>query len=75
MIRAIPKKHFDTSGKSPAQLHSHTICKTPIALPGNGPFGAIAGKKSFQQLKLRPLAAANDRLRRCHTARACHARA
>jgi hypothetical protein len=38
------KKHFDTSGKSPALLHHHAISKTPMALPTNRPFGAIAGK-------------------------------
>src|ERR1700688_613878 len=40
-----PRKHFDTSGKSAALLHHRTICKTPMALPDNGLFGAIAGKK------------------------------
>jgi hypothetical protein len=40
-----PAKTFDTSGKSPALFHHHAICKTPMALPGNGLFGAIAGKK------------------------------
>ena len=34
-----------------------------MALPNNGLFGAIAGKKSFPQLKLHRLATANDRLR------------
>jgi hypothetical protein len=33
-----------------------------MALP-DGRFGAIAGKKSFQKLKLHRLATANDRLR------------
>src|SRR5450631_2582992 len=34
-----------------------------MALPDNGRFGAIAGKTSFQKLKLHRLATANDRLR------------
>jgi hypothetical protein len=58
-----PAKTFDTSGKSAALLHHHAICKTPTALLNNGRFGAIAGKTSFQKLKLHRLAAANDRLR------------
>jgi len=40
----MPRKHFDTSGKSAALFHHHAICKTPMALPNNGLFGAIAGK-------------------------------
>jgi hypothetical protein len=43
----MPRKHFDTSGKSAALFHHHAICKTPTALPNNGLFGAIAGKKSL----------------------------
>jgi hypothetical protein len=39
-----PAKHFDTSGKSGAPFHHRAICKTPMALPDNGLFGAIAGK-------------------------------
>jgi hypothetical protein len=35
-----PAKTFDTSGKSPALFHHHAICKTPMALPGNGLSGA-----------------------------------
>jgi hypothetical protein len=27
-----PEKHFDTSGKSPAQLHHSAICRMPLAL-------------------------------------------
>ena len=38
------RKHFDTSGKSGALFHHRAICKTPMALPDNGLFGAIAGK-------------------------------
>jgi hypothetical protein len=34
-----------------------------MALPNNGRFGAIAGKTSFQKLKLHRLATAHDRLR------------
>jgi hypothetical protein len=34
-----------------------------MALPNNGLFGAIAGKKPFRQLKLRRLATAKNRLR------------
>jgi hypothetical protein len=34
-----------------------------MALPDNGPFGAIAGKKSLPQLKLHRLATAKGRLR------------
>src|ERR1700682_2537636 len=40
----ILRKHFDTSGKSGALFHHRAICKTPMALPDNGLFGAIAGK-------------------------------
>jgi hypothetical protein len=39
-----PAKTFDTSGKSAALIHHHAICKTPMALPDNGLFGAIAGR-------------------------------
>ena len=59
----MPRKHFDTSGKSAALFHHHAICKTPMALPNNGLFGAIAGKNPYRQLKLHRLATANDRLR------------
>jgi hypothetical protein len=59
----MPRKHFDTSGKSAALFHHHAICKTPVALSNNGLFGAIAGKKSYRRLKLHRLATANDRLR------------
>jgi hypothetical protein len=38
------RKHFDTSGKSGALFHYRAICKTPMALPDNGLFGATAGK-------------------------------
>jgi hypothetical protein len=62
-------KTFDTSGKSAALFHHHAICKTPMTLPDNGRFGAIAGKTSFQKLKLHRLVTANDRLSRCRTAR------
>jgi hypothetical protein len=51
-----PAKMFDTSGKSAALLHHHAIRKVPMALPGNGRFGAIAGQKSFRRLKLHRLA-------------------
>ena len=57
-----PARHFDASGKLPALLRHRAICETPMALP-DGRFGAIAGKKPFQELKLRRLATANDRLR------------
>jgi hypothetical protein len=63
MLWAIPRKHFDTSGKSAALLHHHAICKTPMDLPDNGLFGAIAGKNPYPQLKLHRLATADDRLR------------
>jgi len=46
------RKHFDTSGKSAALFHHRAICKTPMALPDNGLFGAIAGKNPYPQLKL-----------------------
>jgi hypothetical protein len=46
-----------------------------MALSSNGCFGAIAGKKSFRQLRLHRLATANDRPRRCRTARVSDARA
>src|SRR5450755_1457331 len=63
MLCANPTKTFDTSGKSATLFHHHAICKTPMTLPDNGRFGAIAGKTSFQKLKLHRLATANDRLR------------
>src|ERR1700737_4167775 len=44
MFWVIRRKHFDTSGKSPAQFYHHAICKMPMVLPDNGLFGAIAGK-------------------------------
>jgi hypothetical protein len=44
MFWVIRRKHFDTSGKSPAVLYHHAICKTPMVLPDNGLFGAIAGQ-------------------------------
>jgi hypothetical protein len=45
LVSPIPAKTFDTSGKSPALLYHHAICKTPMALPSNGRVGAIAGPK------------------------------
>jgi hypothetical protein len=50
-----PTRTFDTSGKSLALFYHHAICKTAMALP-DGHFGAIAGEKSFQKLKLHRLA-------------------
>jgi hypothetical protein len=47
-LSPISQKHFDTSGKSPAQLHHHAIRKMPIALPGSRRFGAMTGQKSRQ---------------------------
>jgi hypothetical protein len=41
------RKQFDTSGKSAALFHHRAICKTPMDLPDNGLFGAIAGEKSL----------------------------
>jgi len=54
---AIPRKLFDTSGKSRALFDHRATCKTPMALPDNGLFGAIAGKNPYPQLKLHRLAA------------------
>src|SRR6266478_366564 len=48
------RKHFDTSGKSAALFHHRAICKTPMALPDNGLFGAIAGKKSLPTIAVAP---------------------
>jgi hypothetical protein len=62
MPRAIPRKHFDASGKSAALFHHRAICKTPMALPDTGFFGAIAGKKSLPIEVHRP-ATAKGRLR------------
>jgi hypothetical protein len=56
-----PRKHFDTSGKSPALFQHRATFKPLMALP-NGLFGAITGQKS-RPLKLYRLATANDRLR------------
>jgi hypothetical protein len=50
----MPRKHFDTSGKSAALFHHHAISKTPMALPNNGLFGAIAGKKSLPTIEVAP---------------------
>jgi hypothetical protein len=50
------QKHFDTSGKSGAQIHHRAICKAPMALLSNGLLGAIAGKNPYSQLKLHRLA-------------------
>src|SRR6267143_3219987 len=53
------RKHFDTSGKSVALFHHRAICKTPVVLPDNGLFGAIArlqAKNPYPQLKLHRLA-------------------
>src|ERR1700687_5458819 len=51
-----PAKTFDTSGKSAARFHHRAICKTPMALPKNGRFGAIAVKNPYPQLKFHRLA-------------------
>lgn len=53
---SFPRKHFDTSGKSRALFDHRATCKTPMALPDNGLFGAIAGKNPYPQLKLHRLA-------------------
>jgi hypothetical protein len=50
-----PAKTFDTSGKSAALIHHHAICKTPMALPDNGLFGAIAGKNSLPTIEVAPV--------------------
>ena len=54
MLSATPRKHFDTSGKSAALFHHRAICKTPIALPKNRRFGAIAVKKSLPTIEVPP---------------------
>jgi hypothetical protein len=61
LLQATPRKQFDTSGKSPAQLQHRATSKPLTALP-NGLSGAIADQKS-RPLKLHRLATANDRLR------------
>jgi hypothetical protein len=53
-MQLYPRKHFDTSGKSAALFHHRAICKTPMALPDNGLFGAIAGKKSLPTIEVAP---------------------
>jgi len=35
-----------------ALFHHRAICKTPVALPDNGLFGAIAGKKSLPTIEV-----------------------
>jgi hypothetical protein len=55
MLCANPTKTFDTSGKSATLFHHHAICKTPMTLPDNGRFGAIAGKTSFQKIEVAPV--------------------
>jgi hypothetical protein len=57
-----PRKHFDTSGKSPAHFQHRATSKNRSWPPPNGLFGAVTGQKS-RQLKLYRLATANDRLR------------
>jgi hypothetical protein len=59
----MPRKHFDTSGKSAALLHHHAISKTPMALPYKGSSARLQAKNPYPQLKLHRLATANDRLR------------
>jgi hypothetical protein len=44
--RPIPRKHFDTSGKSAAQLHHPAICKRAHAPSNDGPFGVIDRRKT-----------------------------
>jgi hypothetical protein len=55
MLCANPTKTFDTSGKSATLFHHHAICETPMTLPDNGRFGAIAGKTSFQKIEVAPV--------------------
>jgi len=64
------RKHFDTSGKSAALFHRRAICKTPMALPDNGPFGAIAGKKSLPTIEVAPARHSEGSPARCRAARA-----
>jgi hypothetical protein len=45
------QKHFDTSGKSAAELYRPAICKTPMALLSSGLFGAIARKKPLGRVR------------------------
>jgi hypothetical protein len=40
----IPRKHFDTPGKSMALIYHRDICGTLMALPNSGPFGARTGQ-------------------------------
>jgi hypothetical protein len=61
MLCEIRRKHFDTSGKSAAQLYRRAICKTAHAAAHRA-LGAITGQTS-RQLKSHRLATANNRLR------------
>ena len=46
-----------------------------MALPDNGLFGAIAGKKSLPTIEVAPARHSEGSPARCRAARACHARA
>ena len=60
----MPRKHFDTSGKSAALFHHRAIIKKPPkALPYKGSSARLQAKNPYPQLKLHRLATANDRLR------------
>src|SRR5260370_41019581 len=69
-----PAKTFLHVGQISGTIPS-SRSKTPMALPDNGLFGAIAGKNPYLQLKLHRLAAANDRLRVAEPRALCDARA
>ena len=51
----IPRKHFDTSGKSPAIFHDSAICKTPMDTGDNrfAVLPALPPSKSIRSLHVR----------------------
>ena len=50
---ATPRKHFDSSGKSPV-IFTSRHCQTPMPLPRGGLFGAIAGRHPHLTLDVAP---------------------
>ncbi len=65
---AIPRKHFDTSGKSPALIHHRAIIR-PMTLPGSRLFGAIAGRHPELTIEVAPARHREGSLSRCRAAR------
>jgi hypothetical protein len=58
--KRVPKKHFDTSGKSAARIHHRAICKPAMALPIGHPARSQTNNSHNRSCTARK---ANDRLR------------